>query len=278
MLNIIKSDLYRIFKQKAIYIVIAILIFLALVSSITMSPGNIGISMGSTNLDINDTEFIEQLSNVKSLTGFRDLMKSKGAFPLDKDIIGNNANMYYFFIVVVVIVLVTDFSNKSIKNTLSSAITRKKYYFSKLILILVLGTILILFNNYINYFFNLIINGNEFVTPILEFTKLSILQLPLLYGMISLLVCIACIFRKTSLFNTISIPFVMVVQLIGMAIINIFKIKADWFLDYEFQFALSNLVNNPTNQYVITCTVIGIIYIIVFNVIGYYAFKKAEIR
>ncbi|MDD2495193.1 MAG: ABC transporter permease subunit [Tissierellia bacterium] len=277
MINIIKSDLYRILKGKAIYIVLAVITILSVVSVVGMSPGHIGLSIGS-NVDMSDLEMMEEISSAKTLGEYREIMKNNGSFALDKDIVVTNVNLYYFFIVIAVIVVATDFSNKSIKNTISSAISRKEYYFSKLLLILGLGTFLILFNNYGTYILNLIINGKAFSTPLLEFTKLTIIQLPLLYGIISLLVCLAFVLRKTSLFNSISIPFIMVVQLIATGIINLFKLNADWFNNYEIQLALTKLVNNPTNKYIVSCALLGIAYIVIFNTIGYYAFKKAEIK
>ena len=107
---------------------------------------------------------------------------------------------------------------------------------------------------------------------------MTIYQLPLLYGIICLLVSIAFITRKTSMFNTISIPFIMVFQLLVMTITSMFRIKADWFTNYELQYALVNLSNNPTSSYILKCSLLGIGYIVIFGLIGYYAFKKAEIK
>ena len=225
MLSIIKSDLYRISKGKAIYIVILIILILNIVSAVGLDAGHIGLSVG-TNIDVTDTETLAQISSVNSISDYRKLMKSFGTFPLDKDVIGQNVNLYYLFIVIVVIILCTDFSNKSIKNTLSSAISKRKYYLSKLFLILGLSTIIVLFNNYSFYLINLIINGKAFTS----------------------------------------------------SLINLFHIKADWFFNYEFQYALVNLVNNPTTSYIIKCTLLGIFYIIFFNIIGYYLFKKTDIN
>lgn len=275
MLNIIKSDLFRILRGKAIYIAIILMIVMTLTSVIGMSPGYVGISVGTEDVD---NEFNEELRNANTLSEVRNVMKKHCEFELDKEILGSNTNLYYFFIVIVVIVICTDFSNKSIKNTLSSAISRKKYYFSKLILVFVIGTALILINNYGMYILNIIINGKKFSSNLWEFTKVVLVQLPLLYGIISLLVSFAFIFRKTSTFNTVAIPFVMVVQLIGMGIINLFKINGEFFYNYELQYALANLVTNPANDYIIKCTMLGIMYIIVFNLIGYFTFKKVEIK
>ena len=182
MLNIIKSDLFRILRGKAIYIIFIVIILMNILSIVSMTTPNIGISIGNSGIvDINDTELLQRLSEAKSIGEYRDIMKSRGNYELDKAIIGQNSNLYYFFIAVVVVVLCADFSNKSIKNTISSAITRKEYYISKLLILLGLGTVLVFFNNYFNYFLNLIVNGKEFSTPIVEFTKLTMIQLPLLY-------------------------------------------------------------------------------------------------
>lgn len=277
MINMMKADLYRILKGKAIYIVILIIILLSTVSIIGLSAGYIGLGISSSNM-MEDTEMAKELMEAKSLKDVRRVMKNQGSFPLDKEEIGQNVNLYYLFIVIVVMILCTDFSNKTVKNTLSSAISRKKYYLSKLILIFGISTILILFHNYGFYIANYLINGKEFSSSLTDVTKITIIQLPLIYGIISLLVCFAFLFKKTSTFNTISIPFIMAIQLIVIGITSLFKWKADWFYNYELQFALANLANNPTGSYLIKCIGLGIIYIIIFNLIGYYAFIKSEIK
>lgn len=277
MINMMKADLYRILKGKAIYIVILIIILLSTVSIIGLSAGHIGLGISSSNM-MEDTEMAKELMEAKSLKDVRRVMKNQGSFPLDKEEIGQNVNLYYLFIVIVVMILCTDFSNKTVKNTLSSAISRKKYYLSKLILIFGISTILILFHNYGFYIANYLINGKEFSSSLTDVTKITIIQLPLIYGIISLLVCFAFLFKKTSTFNTISIPFIMAIQLIVIGITSLFKWKADWFYNYELQFALANLANNPTGSYLIKCIGLGIIYIIIFNLIGYYAFIKSEIK
>lgn len=278
MLRLMKADLYRLLKGKTIYILIGIIILLSLISTIMMQSGGIGMSVGETYLGSQNNEFVEKLSQAESLSETRKLMKQEGAYPLDKDIIGHNINLYYFFIVIVVSVIAIDFSNRSIKNTLSSAVSRKTYYFSKLCLVLGIVTFLIVFNNYFSYFLNILINGKAFSSPLSEIFKATVVQLPLLYGISSFLVGLAFVLKKTSSFNTISIPFIMMLQFIVTSVINLLKIKSEWFYNYEIEMALAKLVNNPTTQYVANCAILGITYIIVFNLIGYYAFKKTEIK
>ena len=279
MINIIKSDLYRVFRGKSIYVAIVVILILVSLSCFAMSPGHIGIASSSIEqTDYDNEELLEKVYETDSIIETREIMKEYGAFPLDKAILGANANLYYFFIVVVVIVLVTDLSNSTAKNTLSSAISRKKYYFSKLFTCLGLGTFLILINNYGNYLINLIMNGKEFSAGILEITKLTALQLPILYGIISMLVCIGFCFRKTGTFNSITIPLIMVIQLVIMGVTTLFHIDSINILNYEFQYIIGNLVASPTNTYILKVLALSIFYIMIFNVIGYRVFRKTEIK
>lgn len=280
MVNIIKSDLYRMRKGKSIYIVLIMMMIFSFASIYGMSPGRIGVTTSNQEMDLQkyDEETLEKIKNANSLNDMRAIMKENGNYDLDKEIIGTNVNLYYIFIVIVFIGICADFSNSSIKNTLTSAISRKKYYFSKLLFCLGVGTTIIFFNTYFIYFLNLVLNGTNFSSSIWEVTKLTLFQLPLLYGIISLLVGISFLTKKAAVFNSVSIPFIMVVQLILFGIISLFKINAPWILDYEVQFALSNLATNPTTMYILKCTLLGGIYSVLFNAIGYFSFKKAEIK
>lgn len=280
MFKIIKSDFYRILRGKALYVAIGIMIIMFLSSIIGMSPGHIGITSSRINMESSylSEEIVEELNNTDSLFETREIMKKYGKFELDKQILGANANLYYIFIVVVAIILVTDLSSSTAKNTLSSEVSRKKYYFSKLFGCLILSTILILFNNFAVYFLNILINGVNFSSSFIEILKITLMQLPLMYGIISLLVCIGMMFRKMSVFNGITIPLIMLVQLIILGVTSLLHINSADIMQYEFQYVLSSLAIEASNAYIIKCVLLGIIYFIIFNIIGYYSLKKAEIR
>lgn len=281
MLNIIKSDFYRILRGKAIYISMLVIIAMFTLSCFELAPGFVG--MSNNNLEekgirdqlLSDEE-LEEYYKTNSMKEEREFMK-KFPYKLDKAILGANTNLYYIFIVIVVIILTTDFSNSTVKNTISSSISRKKYYIAKLISILIICTGLILFNNYGVYFVNLIMNGKAFSSGLGEITKITLYQLPLIYGIISLLVCISALARKTAIFNTVSIPFIIVFELLLMSAVTLFKINPDIY-QWEYQVAISRLAANPANDYIIKCAVLGIAYIVIFNIIGYKAIKKAEIK
>lgn len=281
MLNIIKSDFYRIFRGKALYITILVIFATIALSLLGLSPIYVGPHPLSSEHEMQSgivlsEEDEEIYNNTNSILEERSIMK-KYPFPLDNAIIGVNSNLYYFFIVIIVLVLSVDFTGSTAKNTISSAISRKKYYISKLVTALLLCTILILINNFGTYFANIAVNGKEFSSSILTIIKATLFQIPLMYGIISLLVCICNFVKRTAIFNTITIPFLLGFQLVLMAAISVFKIKSTIF-NYEFQVALENLANNPTNAYIIKCALIGLLYIAVFNTIGYFTLKKSEIK
>lgn len=282
MLNIIKSDIFRIIRGKTLYIALIVMIAMVIMSLIGMSAGRIGIVMSNSELgteeNIQNSELEERIKNTSSLIETRKIVKEYGEFELDKEIVGANINLYYIFIAIVFIVICVDLADSTVKNTLSSAISRKKYYLAKLIECLLLGTVFILINNYGIYFLNIVINGSKFSSDFVEFTKLTIIQLPILYGLISALVCIAFVVKKKSIYNGISIPLIMGIQLILMGIIALFRLDSTIMTNWEAQYMLGNLVNNPTNEYVIKSILLGIGYVLVFNITGYISFKKTEIK
>lgn len=277
MLNIIKADLFRILKGKGIYIIIILLFLLSLMSAYTVSPLNVGLNVsGDTteNYGLSD-EWLEKLYSVKSMSETRDILINHGHYEVDVANVVHNNNMYYFFIAVVVFVLCCDFSNGTIKNTVSTNISKKKYYFSKLLLAIGLGTIITFLNAYFAYFSNLFMNGNNFVSSLSNITLLTIRQLPLLYAIISVLITIAVIVRKTSIYNGISIPLLMLFQLI-LGFMNTFNLPK-WIYNYEFETALGKLCLNPTNTYIMQTLSLWTIVFIITTIIGYSYFKKREI-
>ena len=277
MLNIIKADLFRILKGKGIYIIIILLFLLSLMSAYTVSPLNVGLNVSGDTTEtygLSD-EWLEKLYSVKSMSETRDILINHGHYEVDVANVVHNNNMYYFFIAVVVFVLCCDFSNGTIKNTVSTNISKKKYYFSKLLLAIGLGTIITFLNVYFAYFSNLFMNGNNFVSSFSNITLLTIRQLPLLYAIISVLITIAVIVRKTSIYNGISIALLMLFQLI-LGFMNTFNLPK-WIYNYEFETALGKLCLNPTNTYITQTLSLWTIVFIITTIIGYSYFKKRDI-
>ena len=283
MLNIVKSDIYRIFRGKGIYIAIIFMFIMIVGSLFIISPGYIGTTVmidegTSQGMTPENVELMEKVSKANNILDIREIMKEYAEFDLDKQIIGANINLYYLFIIIVFIVICVDLSDSTAKNTLSSAISREKYYISKVCTVMIIGIFMTLLNNYGMYFLNIIINGKSFSSDFIEFTKYTIIQIPVILGMLSILIGIAFITKKKSLFNGITITLLMILQLILQGVITIFHLKPTIMTNWELQYMISNLANNPSNKYIIQASLLGIFYIILFNLLGYYSFKKSEIK
>lgn len=285
MINMIRADFYRLVRSKGFYIALLILSLMIGVSIYMVQPGNVGLTVSVGDPEMENTPSMQnELANMSyeeiqtlSASDFREIMLKTKGYELDRDMLATNINLYYIFIFFAVIILTADFSGSSIKNTLSSAISKKKYYVSKLMLISLCCIIVFFLNTYISYFTNVVFNGKNLASSLETVTKISLLQLPSMLALASILTGIGFMVKRTALFNTITIPLILVFQMVLNLAASIFKIK-DEYLHYEFQVMIGKLANNPSDGFISHSFLVCIAVIIVLNLLGYLSFKKAEIR
>lgn len=279
MLNLIKADLFRIFKSKGIYIVIILLIASACMSAYSLSPVSMGLNLGEedNNKMYNLTdEQLNELYNTVSIEDTRDILLNYGDYSLDVAVVAKNNNLYYLFIAVIVFVIGSDFSNNTIKNTISTNISKRKYYFSKLVTALILGTLLIFLNAFFSHFANIILNGQSFVSPFTDVLLIIIKQLPLLYAMISILLMLNVIIRKAPLYNGITIPLVMTFQLVLTTAIKFLDLP-NYIINYEWETALTKLSLSPDLTYLLQTLGFWAVVFAITVIIGYNNFKARDI-
>lgn len=283
MINMVKADLFRITKSIAFYIAIAIMLIMCLISLYIIEPGSIGqVPINDVNLSQSSQETVldgmsfDDILNL-SMSDIREMMLKSENYDLDRDILGTNMNLYYIFIFIAAIAITVDFSSGSVKNTLSSAINRKKYFLSKTFFVLGSCTVLFFANTYIVYFGNLLINGKNLASDLWTVTKISLFQFPVMLAMMSILVGIAFMVKKTSIYNIITIPFIMVFQIILSLVITVFNLD-DKIFDYEFQVMITKLASFPDGNYIIKSVVICFGIALVFLSLGYLSFRKTEIK
>lgn len=284
MINMIKADCYRISKSIAMYIGIMIMLLMIGTSIYTVQPGSIGmVSVGDVSTMQTsgiETAFgnitLEEMQTM-GISDFRAIMLKIEGYELDRDILAQNMNLYYVFIFVAALAIAADFSNSRIKNTLSSAISRNKYFASKLIFVTAVCLIIFFMNTYITYFANIIFNGSKLSAGIGNVTKASLMQLPAVLALISILNGLAFMLKKPSLFNTVVIPFVMVFQLLLSLAVKLFNIN-EKYIDYELQIMLGKLAYDPSVSYTVHSYIVCAVIITVFTLLGYLSFRKAEIK
>ncbi|MBQ6180986.1 MAG: ABC transporter permease subunit [Ruminococcus sp.] len=283
MLNIIKSDLFRLFRSKGIYIIFFVLLLMAVLSAIAKEPGNIGtvnISAIEEMDDISNSKESEDENIAAALGHLNEQKTDEEKHILSLEFIGTNMNLYYLILFVVSIVLTADFSNKTIKNTLSSITSKRTYFFGKLILIASITLILLFANTLVFYIVNLIINSEVYHCSLRRMLKATILQIPIMLGLTSLLMLIAFFFKNSAIYNGISIAGIATLQFI---LLIIFATKKVHFLDtfikkYELQQALYQLAVAPETFHTVVCTVIGTAFTIISLVLSYRVFQHSEIK
>lgn len=283
MFNMIKADSYRITKSIAFYIAAAIIFALAAVSIYLVSPGTIG----QANIgDISTAQYSQEtplddisFEEMQDLTpkDMRKIMLETENYELDREILAMNMNLYYCFIFIAALIITVDFSSGSAKNTLSSAISRNKYFISKTAIVFGICIFLFFLNTYVVYFGNMIINSGKVSSDLWTVTKVSLLQLPPMLALMSILTGIAFAVRKTAVYNMITIPLVMVFQLILGVLIKIFDLKSK-IGDFELQIMIGKLSADPSDKYIIQSCIVCTVIIIAFLSLGYASFRKSEIK
>lgn len=279
MMNIMRADLYRIFRSVGIYAAIIMVVAMAAVSVGMREPGYVGVSSSVTvdGAEIQDVDIEDLREN--DINAFRKERNEEEKKAFVREVLGANINLYYPLIIVVFVLLMSDFSNHTIKNTLTSVVSKRKYYFSKLLLVLFFAGIFIIFSNLFVYALNFLVNGRGYTESISNMLKATFLQLPMLLGAVSLLTMLGVLLKKAAIFNAVAISFVMLFQIIVQLVQSITKweLLQKFILNYELQAALGKLAFFPEKKFVLICACIGFSEMILFSVLGYLIFKKSEI-
>ncbi len=253
MLNIIRADFYRIFRSKSIYIIL-ILMLLIDISSIILDSSAMCIGVAYHN-----DSGIMMTSDANALT--------------------SNGNLYYFFTFVVVGILISDFTNKTIKNTLSSNCTRICYFLSKTFSVYIAATILFSAHNAFFYILNYFVNGSKHAMDAGEYAQIAILQMSVLFGMTGFMLMIGFLTKNGTAFNTLTLSLPLTYALILMFLYDYFpEIIENYLLKYEMHTTIGSLVYNSDHTYKLTVVTIYLSATVVLPILGYLNFRKSEIK
>ena len=283
MINMIKADLYRITRNIAFYIAIGLVLLMIGVSIYLIQPGSVGqanvgdvsTAQYSQETQLDDTIVLE--IDDLSAKDIRKVMLGMEGYELDKDVLASNMNLYYIFTFIAVLAITVDFASGSVKNTLSSAISRNRYFLSKTLFVFGICIFIFFMNTYVCYFANLIFNDGKVSSDLWTVTKISFLQLPPMIALMSVLIGLAFTFRKTSVFNVIAIPLVMVFQVVMSLAITLFNLNSE-ITNFELQIMIGKLAAEPSVNYIAKSYIYCAVLIIAFLSLGYTSFRKSEIK
>ncbi|MBE6851414.1 MAG: hypothetical protein E7504_06730 [Ruminococcus sp.] len=254
MINMMKADLYRITKTKGFYIFWILIVLTYLLNIATKDFGGVKFGGGPSLIP----------EGIK----------------MDIGSVAMNFNFYFFSIIPVFGIIIAEFSEHTIKNTITSAISKQKYFFSKYAFTLLYAVTAFLFSNYAFYFVNRIVNGTEYCSSLSDFSVAFFRQLPLMIAIFSLFIGLAFLLRKGALFNAVTIitPIVYTSASVTLYTIETTQKLAEKLLNYDINTMLSRLALECSDEYRRNCYCISAAVIVLSFVIGYFSFTKRELN
>lgn len=288
MINLIKADLYRVFKSSTIYVALLVSIFMNTLCIMEDMSGSV-LMPGSSIITLNGSgvfEYRRELGGREGRWGedeSNDIEMFIGQLSDERQGIARGSFAYnlniYAIILIVFAYLVSDLSNNTVKNTLSSAISRKKYLLAKFISINFTTLILVFFVNISAYFIGRWLHPYRYVEPFGNIIKATAYQLPMILGMASMLIALALVTRKAPVYIAASIAIIFILpHLIYMAFdIYEWEHLRVFIWKYMQSSALMWLTHFPPVDYVQTCAVIGACEIAASGALGYLVFKKTDV-
>ncbi len=261
MINILKVDLYKMFKTKSFYVIGIILITFSALNAymyarITLDANEkIGISLDSFNF----------------FTVFMQIISS----------------LVIYMTLFVVLFMVSEFSNGTIKNIATKGYLRESIYFSKLIAGIISTLIyisVVTLAIYLPYIF--VLRGhitNEFEMPKYFVNSLFIILLHFL-AYISIGLMIASLVRKSGISIVCLFAFLALIpllldildKLLGYVVETEFRMS-NYFISTNLKYALSYTDLSIPDKDIVRVILVPICFFVASVAIGVTAFKKRDI-
>ena len=283
MMNLIRADIYRIFRGKGIYITLFFLLCIIIMQVTAGAYMNAGIR-------VDDFELIDTLSDPDNAsTQIDDLSIGNGLEPFQRPF-GAEApfvamsftdGLLYFLLPLLIFISTADFTSGAVKNTLASGMSRLEFYVSKLTLSCVTCFLLLLSYVLLSTIFATLVSGFgatldwEYVSGVL---KVFAIQLWLVLAV----TCVGHFFifvMRSGMVIGVYIAFLLVPSVVLFLLSFINK----WFMNllvYDLRMGLGATLNisvMPAGD-VLKTVLVGAMYIIAATVGGFMLFRRAEIK
>lgn len=252
MINMFRAELYRLTKSRGFWFFWISSVVASLLSIAYKEPG--GVSFGAT-------------------------FTYDPALKMDIVQLGMNFTYYFLLIIPVYCLISTEFNEHTIKNTISSAISKKMYYVSKFIFCMVYSVLSYVAACYIFYLLNRGINGSKYSSSVGAFSKALIRQLPIIAGVVAVFIFVAFLFKKGAALNSVTIitPILYTTAALMLYGAKSTKSAAEHMLKYEVSTIFSNLAAGCTDSYRTRCYMAIAIISAASAVLGYLVFSKREL-
>ncbi len=254
----IKSELYRMLRMKGTYLFI-------LISSLLLVSANIvlaAVKLSDKTFPYATTDFA--FSNVE----------------------GNMLMILFLCIMVAVMVFSNEHNNHTMKNSISFGITRNTLYFGKFIVQILYALVAFIIIIGIEILSAYLLLSNSGTAALVLLLKTCFLCLPIFFLGLALTNCFAFTFEGTGATVSASIGVLLAIPLVT----NLLGMKFRFFhkLSDIMPFNMVNSIDINFKEHTLTTIwgadsfrnywLIGILEMLLFIAIGYFAFKKREVK
>ena len=252
MVNLLKSDFYRLLKSKSLYICAAVGAFLMMISLIA----------------------VKLLSTMPEVS---DEMPFPGALDFGH-VIFTGADVHLLMAIFISIFVTAEFVHGTMKNTISKGYSRTLVYLSKIITSTVASYFIMLVMFIVSVATYMVIYG-ELGSLSGKEILIIFIELLLHTALASVFVLIAMVVRNNG--GTIAIN-IICITLIFPQIFNLL----DAIFDLKINFRDYSLVNNITMYYgfiplkddIIRSVIVGVVYLVFVTLLGIIVFKKKDVK
>ena len=254
MINMMKAESYRLVRSKGFGVFWIVMLISYAITIITKEAG--GVTIGGP-------------------------MPATDSAKLDIRMVCMNFTYYFTLIAPVFSIITAEFSEHTVKNTISSAVSKKEYYLSKYVFTMLCTLVMFLLANLMYYGANAIVNGSENASQFGEYFKAVMMQMPLVTAIVSAFIFLAFFFRKGAAFNSVSIMYPFIYSAAALIYYSACR-KGDnklavRLLNYEISTMFSKLALGGSSGYVRNCIILCAVVTVVSFVLGYLSFTKREI-
>ena len=253
MIKLMRADLFRLRKSWVLMGIFFFLILFTMADSLFF-PSTRSISLGGqTAVEGTWAEDLYQVSN--------DLL------------------YYFFFIIPVFAIVIRDFSNKTLKNSVSGAVSKSEYFLSKYFLSLAVNIGSYLFFSFVYYFLNRIMNGEGHYSAFSEYSEAVFTHLPLMIAIVSAYVFLAFLLKSGAAFNSITLAYPLLFSLV-IAIFMDFdatrKFAEKTLIKFDISSIFINLTLNPEQNFINACFIVCAAVTVLSIACGLLIFNKRE--
>jgi ABC-2 type transport system permease protein len=272
MINIIRSDVFRIIRGKGLYITLAVFLVVILMQVIGGANMNAGIDPSVMDMDMDEIENLE----------FSDFFNPPTGLEAPLQVMSSSANILYFLLPLIIFISAADFNSGAAKNTLASGVSRACYYSAKLILSCIACALLLLLYLLLSVLGATLFNGfgGEFSAAFVsETAKVFLMQLWLCLACACVINFLAFAFRRSAAVIGWFIGFMLVPSVLILLLAVLHK----WFenlFDYELSVNIGAAVgisNMPACD-IIKMLAVGAVYAAAATAGGYLLFRKADVK